>query len=333
MTCRLIRVIRGATVVLGGIVVWTSAATAQTASPPGRSAPEADVQGIWNYSTATPLQRPEDLSDRVLLTPEETAQYEGQIAERRRAGDSTSETASLEARVSYEQAIWFEQGQRLTASRTSLVVEPSNGRIPPVTAEAERRATARREARGRHAWGPEDRGISERCLMGFNSGPPMTPSVYNNNMQLFQTSDTVAIVNEMVHNTRIIPLDGRPRLSSTVRQWAGDSRAYWEDQTLVVETTNFRGETSLNGSSANLHLVERFTRVDRDTLLYDFTVTDPTTWSQPWTAQVEMTRSDYPLYEYACHEGNYSMASSLSGARALERSEAEAGQAAGATAR
>ena len=323
MTCRPPFRARIALAALSGLFLSSAVAGGQSLSGGEPSDRVPDLQGIWNFSTATPLERPEDLSDRVLLSAEETAQYEREIAERRRAGDSTSDTASLEARVSYEQAIWFERGARLTAARTSLVVDPPNGRIPEVTEDAERRAATRREARARHAWGPEDRGISERCLMGFNSGPPMTPSVYNNNMQLFQTADTIAIVNEMVHNVRVMPLERRPHLPSRLRQWSGDSRAYWEGEILVVETTNFLGETSLNGSSANLHLVERFTRVDADTLLYDFTVTDPTTWSHPWTAQVEMTRGDYPLHEYACHEGNYSMASSLRGARVLEREEAD----------
>ncbi len=149
----------------------------------------------------------------------------------------------------------------------------------------------------------------------------MTPSAYNNNMQLFQTADHVVILNEMVHNARIIPLDGRSHLPADLRQWVGDSRAKWEDDTLVVETTNFLRETSLGGSSANLHLVERFRRVDAETLSYEFTVSDPTSWARPWTAQVQMTTTAQPLYEYACHEGNYSMASSLSGARALEARE------------
>ena len=189
--------------------------------------------------------------------------------------------------------------------------------------EAQRELT--RLLRGRHAHGPEDRGISERCLLGFNSGPPMTPSAYNNNVQIFQSADHVAILNEMVHSARIIPLDGRRHLPASVRQWVGDSRASWEDDTLVVETRNFLGETSLGGSSASMRLVERFTRVDAATLLYEFTVSDPTTWSGPWTAQVLMSPSDQPLYEYACHEGNYSMASSLSGARAMEAREAAEG--------
>ena len=191
--------------------------------------------------------------------------------------------------------------------------------------EAVARGLATRVMRGRPAEGPEDRGLSERCLMGFNSGPPMTPSVYNNNVQLFLTPDHFGIVNEMVHNARLVPLDGRPHVPASLRQWAGDSRASWDGDTLVVETTNFLRETSFGGSSANLHLVERFTRTGPETLTYSFTATDPTTWAGPWTAEVRMTRSVEPLYEYACHEGNYSMASSLTGAHAVREAEEQQG--------
>ena len=280
-----------------------------------------DLSGVWNFSTATPMQRPEELAGKERLTAEEAAEYEALLAERRRAGDSTSPTASLEARVSYEQAIWFERGAELAEYRTSLIVDPPNGRIPAMRPEAEARGLATRVMRGRPAEGPEDRGLSERCLMGFNAGPPMTPSVYNNNVQLFLTPDHFGILNEMVHNARLVPLDGRPHVPASLRQWAGDSRASWDGDTLVVETTNFLRETSFGGSSTNLHLVERFTRTGPDTLTYSFTATDPTTWAGPWTAEVRMTLSPEPLYEYACHEGNYSMASSLTGAEAVRQAE------------
>ena len=286
---------------------------------------QPDLQGVWNFSTATPMQRPEELAGKETLTAEEAAEWEQQLAERRRAGDSTSPTASAESRVSYEQAIWFEQSDSLEKQRTSLIVDPPDGRIPSVRPRVDAQRALTRLLRTRHAHGPEDRGVSERCLLGFNSGPPMTPSVYNNNMQLFQSADHVVLLNEMVHNARIIPLDGRAHLPASLRQWVGDSRASWEGATLVVETRNFLRETSFGGSSAKLHLVERFTRVDADTLRYAFTVSDPTTWAGPWTADVQMTRTDEPLYEYACHEGNYSMASSLSGARVLDASEASSG--------
>ena len=283
-----------------------------------------DLQGVWNFSTATPMERPKELAGKETLTVEEAAEWEQQLAVQRAGLESELEDAPLEARVGYSLRIWFEWGDSLAEQRTSLVVDPPNGRIPAVRPEVEARRELRRILRGRHAHGPEDRGISERCLLGFNSGPPMTPSAYNNNVQLFQTADHVVLLNEMVHNARIIPLDGRSHLPPHLRQWVGDSRASWDGDTLVVETRNFLGETSLNGSSANLRLVERFTRVDADTLLYAFTVSDPTSWTGPWTAHVPMTRTDEPLYEYACHEGNYSMPSSLTGARAMEAREAAA---------
>ena len=284
-----------------------------------------DLQGVWNFSTATPMERPEELADKETLTPEEAAAWEANLAVERAGLESELDDAPLEFRVGYSVGIWFEWGDSLAGQRTSLVVDPPNGRIPAMRPMVEAQRELTRLLRARHAHGPEDRGTSERCLLGFNSGPPMTPSAYNNNVQIFQTANHVAILNEMVHNARIIPLDNRPHLPASLRQWVGDSRASWESDTLVVETRNFLGETSLAGSSANMHLVERFTRVDADTLLYEFTVIDPTTWSGPWTAQVLMTQSDQPLYEYACHEGNYARASSLSGARAMEAKEAADG--------
>ena len=284
-----------------------------------------DLQGVWNFSTATPMERPPDLAEQATLTEEEAAAWEQRLAEQRAANESELEDAPLGARLGYSVRVWFEHGHALSEQRTSLVIDPPDGRIPPVQPVVEERAELRRTLRDRHAHGPEDRGFSERCLLGFNSGPPMTPSAYNNNVQLFQTADHVVILNEMVHNARIVPLDGRPHLPAHLRQWVGDSRASWDGDTLVVETRNFLGETSLRGSSANLQLVERFTRAGADTLIYEFTVNDPTSWAGPWTAQVQMNRTDEPLYEYACHEGNYSMASSLSGARAMEAREAAAG--------
>ena len=283
---------------------------------------QPDLQGVWNFSTATPMERPVELAGKETLTPEEAAEWEANLAVERAGLESELETAPLEARVGYSVRIWFEWGDSLEERRTSLVVDPPNGRIPAVRPEVEARRELTRILRGRHAHGPEDRGISERCLLGFNSGPPMTPSAYNNNVQIFQSTDHVVVLNEMVHNARIIPLDGRPHLSADLRQWAGDSRASWDGDTLVITTRNFLGETSLGGSSASTHLIERFRRTGPDTLLYEFTVSDPTSWTGPWTAQVQMTRTDEPLYEYACHEGNYSMASSLSGARAMEAREA-----------
>ena len=308
---------------LCAMVAFASTVTAGQDAVPRTPDGQPDLQGVWNFSTATPMERPEELAGKETLTAEEAAEWEQELAEERAGFESELEDAPLEFRVGYSVGIWFEWGDSLAEQRTSLVVNPPDGRIPAVRPKVEASRELQRILRGRHAHGPEDRGISERCLLGFNSGPPMTPSAYNNNVQLFQTADHVVILNEMVHNARIVPLDGRSHLPASLPQWVGDSRASWEGDTLVVETRNFLGGTSLGGSSANMHLVERFTRMNADNLLYEFTVSDPTTWAGPWTAQVQMTRNDEPLYEYACHEGNYSMASSLSGARAMEAREAE----------
>ena len=309
------------------LVAFAPAAVAGQDALPRTPDGQPDLQGVWNFSTATPMERPEELAGKNTLTAEEAAEWEQQLAETRAARESDREDAPLGAQLGYSVRVWFEHGHTLTEQRTSLVVDPPDGRIPAVRPEVAARAELRRLLRGRHAHGPEDRGTSERCLLGFNSGPPMTPSAYNNNVQIFQSADHVVILNEMVHNARIVPLDGRAHLPAQLRQWTGDSRASWDGDTLVVETRNFLGETSLRGSSANLRLTERFTRVDAETLLYGFTVIDPKSWTHPWTVQVDMTRTDEPLYEYACHEGNYSMASSLTGARAMEaREAAEGGQ-------
>src|SRR5919198_1388279 len=196
-------------------------------------------------------------------------------------------------------------------------------RTPDGKAKADARALEGRETQlGRpkaNSW--EDRPLQERCIMGLNAGPPMTPGAYNNNVQLFQTPETVVIFTEMVHDARIVPMDGRPFLN--IPQWKGESRGHWEGDTLVVETKNFKRETSLPGSSANTHLIERFTRTDANTLLYEFTVTDPTTWTRPWTAVVPM-RKGSTLYEYACHEGNSGLAHILSSTRQKEREAEEA---------
>jgi hypothetical protein len=206
--------------------------------------------------------------------------------------------------------------------RTSLIIDPPDGKIPTLTAEARKRLAALDEANGRLTEGPEDRPLSERCILRPNSGPPMVPTGYNNNFELIQAPGYVVIFNEQIHDARIIPTDGRPHLPQNVRQWMGDSRGRWEGDTLVIDTTNFTGKAPFRGSGENMHLVERFTRTDPDTLLYEFTVEDPHSFARPWTAQIPMTRSREAMFEYACHEGNYSMSSTLTGARALEREKA-----------
>jgi hypothetical protein len=195
------------------------------------------------------------------------------------------------------------------------VVDPPDGRIPAQTEAAQKRITARRNKYD-HV---EERPLAERCIVGFNSGPPMVPSAYNNNVQIVQTRDHVVIVNEMIHSARIVDLSGRPHRPRTMRFLTGDSIGRWEGDTLVVDTTNFSTEGWFRGATTNLHLVERFTRVDRDILRYEFTVDDPETWTKKWTASIPMTRSDELMFEYACHEANYGLEGVLKGARYQEK--------------
>jgi len=262
-----------------------------------------DLDGIWNYATMTPLERPRDLA-RATLTPAEAAEYERSTIERQ---SNTNNTAGPD---------WWDPGTRfLTNGRTSLIVDPSDGRVPPQTAEAQQRAAARAQARRAHgpADGPEDRALNERCLNWTVAGPPLLPGVYNNNVQFVQTRAYTAIVNEMIHDARIVPTDGRPH--GSVPKWMGDSRGHWEGATLVVDTINFTGKTEFRGATEHLHLVERFTRVDADTIEYRFTAEDPATWTRPWTAAFPLKRTTQPMYEYACHEGNFrSMEGLLKGA-------------------
>jgi hypothetical protein len=265
------------------------------------------------------MERPADLKDKPVLTEAEARQYAKDRLARQNM-DRRDGGAGADVSRAYND-FWWDFGT--TASlRTSLVIDPPDGRIPPMTPAAQQRLAARSAALQRPAEGPEDRGLAERCLLGFNAGPPMAPSAYNNNMQLVQTRDYVVIFNEMVHEARIVPLDGRPRLPRA-RRWTGESRGRWDGDTLVVETADFRGETAFRGSSANLRLTERFRLADSATLLYQFTIEDPATWTKPWTAEIPMGRTADQIYEYACHEGNYGMEGILKGARTEETDAAE----------
>jgi len=284
-------------------------------TPDGRP----DLQGVWSFATITPMERPSELAGKQVLTDEEAAEFEQQAFLRNNA-DRRDGGAAADVSRAYNN-FWFDRGTKVIGTkRTSLVVDPPEGRIPPLTPEGQKRVDALAAARQRPAHGPEDRGVGERCLMGFNSGPPMVPGGYNQNVQLLQIPGYVVILNEMVHNARIVPLDGRPH--GAVRQWVGDSRGRWEGDTLVVDTTSFYDTTAFRGSSRNLHLVERFTRVDAGTIHYEFTVDDPTTWTRPWTAAIPMTKTQDQIYEYSCHEGNYGMLGLLEGARAEEKAAA-----------
>src|SRR5262249_3420532 len=217
---------------------------------------------------------------------------------------------------------WYDRGTKVVSTRqTSIIVDPPNGRIPAMTPDGQARVAARAAARrGRGASDdPEGRSLAERCLIGFNAGPPLMPSAYNNNIQIVQTKDQVLIMTEMVHESRIVPLDGRPHLPSNLRPWMGDSRGRWEGDTLVVETTNFSEKNSYRGASDKLRLIERFTRTNPEVLTYEFTVNDPATWTTPWTGRIPLARLDEHIYEYACHEGNRGMEGILKGAGTEER--------------
>ena len=336
MTIRTVAVLAGSAVLALSL---STPAAAQSESetlrtPDGRP----DISGVWDFRTVTPLERPEEFADQAFLSEEEVAAY---AAERVRASnaDRDREARKLETtsrgqvngtRESRDLALayndfWWDRGDSVVETRrTSLVVDPPNGRLPALTEAAQARAAERLRINQRPSWGPEDRPLGERCITGFNSGPPMLPAAYNMNVQIFQTADHVVLLNEMVHNARIIPLDGSDH--GTVPMWTGDSRGHWEGDTLVVETKNFLRETSFRNSSRNLHLVERIRRVSEDVLLYSFTVTDPTTWTQPWSVELPMRQSDLPIFEYACHEGNYGMDGTLTGARAVEKAAANDGQ-------
>jgi hypothetical protein len=323
--------------VIAAALLTPIAATAQPAqsaaktwTPPRTADGKPDLQGVWDYRTITPLERPVALGTKAFFTDEEAAKYEQQENSRQNRDTIDPKVGGLNypagGVVPYNE-FWYDRGDKVVGTkRTSLIVDPPNGRLPPFTPEGEAKAKRRAEIGRQEQFGHpiadsyEDRPLGERCILGSNAGPPMTPGPYNNNVQVFQTPDHVALVNEMIHEARVIPMDGRPHLN--IPQWKGNSRGHWEGDTLVVDTTNFKRETSLPGSSAAMHLIERFTRTGPDTLLYEFTVDDPSTWTKPWTAALPMSRIDVPVYEYACHEGNYAMSGILAGARADEKADA-----------
>src|SRR5262252_7261243 len=279
-----------------------------------------DLQGVWSNVTITPLERPRDLGDKAFFTEQEALQYEKQVREQTNA-DRRDGGAQADVNRAYND-FWYDRGTKVVASRrTSLVVEPPDGHIPALTPEAQKRQADRAAAaRGRQFDGPENRALTERCLVWPTAGPPMMPSFYNNNYQIVQGPGYVMVLVEMVHDVRIIPTDGRPHLPANVRQWFGDSRGRWEADALVVETTNFTDKNSFRGSDENLKLIEKFKRTGPETILYEFTVDDPTAFTRSWSAQIPMNRIQGPIIEYACHEGNYAMTGMLAGARADERS-------------
>jgi hypothetical protein len=267
---------------------------------------DPDFQGVtWNFATMTPLERPRDV-EKMVLTEAEAAAFERQTVARQTANSANG----------YD---WWDAGIRhLDRRRTALIVEPADGRLPPLTPAAQSRADRARQTTRGTADGPEDFPLNSRCIWWQNAGPPMLPSPYNDNVQFFQTRNQIVIFNENIHDARIVPMDGRPH--GTIRQWLGDSRGRWEGTTLVVDTINFTEKTSVRGSDENLHVVERFSWLDADTMEYRFTVEDPTVWSRAWTVMMPMRRTHQAMYEFACHEGNSrNMESLLEIARFLEK--------------
>jgi len=308
----------GAALVLAASV--TLAAQPSSKTPRTTDGPP-DLQGVWNFSTITPLERSAEFAGREFMTDAEAKQFEARIAQQSNR-DNRSDNPDADVASAYNE-FWWDRGNKVARvngkARTSLIVSPPDGRIPALTADGQARAAARAEARRLHpADGPEDRSLGERCLL-FNAGPPMLSGPYNNYVQILQTRDHVVILNEMIHDARIVPLDGRPHLPAAITSWLGDSRGHWDGNTLVVETTNFTAKTNVRGSGEKLRLVERFTRAGADTLLYEFTVNDPASFTQEWTAVLPMARTSDRIYEYACHEGNYAMTGILRGARSAEK--------------
>jgi hypothetical protein len=311
------------------LVPASAAGQSRTWTPPRTPDGKPDIQGTFTFSTITPLQRPEALAGKDVLTAEEAAAFEASENKRlnrdlfdpEKGAPSAGYAPRSQGGVLSYNEFWYERGSQVTEDRrTSLIVDPPDGRIPFTGATRARNAALAARNNSSFADSYEDRSLGDRCLIGFNSGPPMISSTYNNNVQIFQTPGYVVIFNEMIHDARIIPTDGRPH--GTIPRWTGDSRGRWEGDTLVVETINFKRETSLSGSSAETRLVERFTRVDPKTVRYEFTVTDPTTYTRPWTAVMPLRAIDEFLYEYACHEGNYGLRGILGAARAKDKAEA-----------
>jgi hypothetical protein len=296
-------------------------------TPPRTASGQPDLEGVWGNNGVTPLQRPEALKDREFLTPAEVDNLKRRAAElfeSQQAGDLIGDRLFQEIikdpnlrpfdpDTGNYNSFWLVD--RSVDNRTSLIIDPPSGRMPPRVAKP---AAARRpqEAGTAGPANPEDVNMNERCI---TYGVPWLVAGYNSYIQIFQTPTHVAILQEMIHDVRIVPLDGRPHVNNSLRLWNGDSRGRFEGDTLVVTTTNYSTKTRLQGSSENLRLVERFKRVAPDTLEYRLTFEDPTTWTAPWTMMIPLKRSEEPIHEYACHEGNHSLTGILAGARTLEK--------------
>jgi hypothetical protein len=294
--------------------LWTAPRTADG---------QPDLQGFWTNATFTPLERPKDVT-KEFFTKEEAAEFEKRLA----AEDAAQTEPGTIADVHYDfTQFGLDTAQAPYAShlRTSLIFDPADGKLPPLTAAGQARAAARAEQAKRVGrWdSAQSNELDDRCMIFAGAGPPMLPQSYNSNYQIVQTSGYVMILFEMAHDVRIIPLDGRPHVPAAVQQWIGDSRGRWDGDTLVIETTNFNGKNPLRGSSDHMRVTERLTRVDADTIRYRFTIDDESTWTRPWSAELLMRKATGPLFEHACHEGNYGLYNTLAGARLEEKKAAQ----------
>jgi len=301
--------------VIAGLILFGAAvlgAQSKKSSVPRTADGRPDLQGLWDFAQLTPLERPGEFADKNSITEEEAEEFAQKRIETTNK-DKRDGGAAADVERAYND-FWWDFGTRI-AKQPSLVVDPPDGRVPALTAAAQERIAARRNKYDN----VEERPLPERCILGFNSGPPMVPSAYNNNVQIVQTPANVVIVNEMIHSARIVDMSGRPHPAATMRFLTGDSIGRWEGETLVVDTTNFSREGGFRGATTSMHLVERFTRADRNTLRYEFTVDDPQTWTRKWSASIPMTLSSEQMFEYACHEANYGLEGVLKGARYQDR--------------
>jgi len=322
------------------LAVFLSSAPIAAQAPPAKSTTWAaprlpdgrpDLSGYWSNNTITPLERPEALAGKEFLTQDEARVLEREARDRTRASDR--QVSERPGEVGDYNAVFKEDSKwALPNGRTSIITDPKDGRMPPLTPEGRKKFEADQAYHKAHPHdGPEDMTTIERCITWISSGPPMLPTFYNNNYHIVQTRDYLMILVEMIHDVRIIPLDGRPH--GNITQWMGDSRGHWEGNTLVVETINFNGKRGWFGTpmteggggrrpDAKMRVIERFTRTAPEVLLYQFTIDDPGTHTQPWSGEIPMRSFPGPVYEYACHEGNYGMQLILSGARSEEKNDA-----------
>jgi len=300
-------------------VSFIGSATGQVRAPAAVARP--NFEGIWNSGTATPLERPASLAGKEFFTPQEAAEWERLTA----AQHEEPAPAAASKSVGTYNVVFREYGANVMKTRrTSIITDPPDGRIPALTPEAAAEKRRRQELL-RHPGGATDLGLQDRCLAFVTAAPPMLPYSYNSNYQIIQTAKELVIHVEMIHDTRVIPLDGRPHVASNVRLWLGDSVGHWEGKTLVVDTTNFKDGGGFYGDAGgmfgwdrNLHVVERFSLLDANTILYQFQDDDPTAFTRPWKGELTMARASGPIYEYACHEGNYALPNLLRGFRASE---------------